>query len=124
MEIGRVKQFNKDKGNRGEGIAVAWLEKQGFSIIERNYTVKHGEIDIIAKRDARIHFIEVKLRSSSGFGGGRAAVNATKRKTIRNVATIYLIKKGLWDKVGGCFDVIEITEELGKFRIEFLENCF
>ncbi|MDQ5954648.1 MAG: putative endonuclease [Patescibacteria group bacterium] len=51
-------------GEIGENIAVKFLMKQGFEVIERNYTKKWGEIDIITQKDSKIHFIEVKSVSS------------------------------------------------------------
>ena len=96
------------------------MQKNGFKIVERNFACKQGEIDIIACRGSRIHFVEVKTRASADFGGGRAAVNYTKCKTIRKVATYYLVKNKLWERVGVQFDVIEITGD----RIEYLPNCF
>lgn len=47
-------------GEIGENIAVKFLMKQGFSIIERNYTRKWGEIDVVTEKDGKVHFIEVK----------------------------------------------------------------
>jgi len=119
-----TKTFNKLTGNTGETAAVDYLRKNGFEILARNYTAKHGEIDIIAKRGEQIHFIEVKTRAGGDFGGGRAAVNYAKRKTIRSIATIYLVKNGLYDRTGAQFDVIEITGTGSGARIEYLPNCF
>lgn len=62
----RVFTSKKQKiGEMGENIAVKFLVKRGFSVLERNYTKKWGEIDIIAKKDKRLYFIEVKSVSSS-----------------------------------------------------------
>ncbi|MEO5635399.1 MAG: YraN family protein [Candidatus Paceibacterota bacterium] len=47
-------------GELGENIAVQFLVKHGYSILDRNYTMKWGEIDIVAEKDAKIHFVEVK----------------------------------------------------------------
>src|SRR6188508_1416838 len=54
-------------GEKGEQIAVRYLENKGFSIIERNYTKKWGEIDIVAIKDTVIHFVEVKAKTHSGL---------------------------------------------------------
>lgn len=57
------KVFTSEKqkiGETGEGVAVKFLMKQGFEIIERNYTKKWGEIDIVAKKREKVHFVEVK----------------------------------------------------------------
>jgi putative endonuclease len=53
----------KETGNIGEDIAAAFLQKSGFSILERNYTKKWGEIDIVAQKEHCVHFVEVKTVS-------------------------------------------------------------
>ncbi len=55
-------------GEIGENIAVKFLVKHGFSILDRNYTKKWGEIDIIAEKDSKLYFIEVKSVSRSDLG--------------------------------------------------------
>jgi putative endonuclease len=47
-------------GELGESLAARWLKKENFSIVERNYTLRHGEVDIIAKKDGKLYFFEVK----------------------------------------------------------------
>jgi Holliday junction resolvase-like predicted endonuclease len=53
-------KHKREKGNKGEDIACVYLERQGFKVIVRNYQKKWGELDIIAQKDAIIHFFEVK----------------------------------------------------------------
>ncbi len=61
MSSGKNNLTEKRKtGNLGEDLACRYLEKKGFAIIERNYWKKWGEIDIVAKREGKTHFIEVK----------------------------------------------------------------
>jgi len=119
-----VKVFNKAKGDMGESIALKFLRKQGFKIIETNYKAKMGEIDIIAKKDKCLHFIEVKYRQELRFGAGRDAVHSRKQRTIRNVANLYLIQNKLQFKINACFDVLEIHSIGGVDTIEHLVNCF
>lgn len=57
------KRNNKQIGDWGEQIAANWLTKKGFTLVERNYWRKWGEIDIVAKKDGVIHFVEVKTVS-------------------------------------------------------------
>ena|SRR3989344_8358619 len=55
-------------GELGENIAVKFLMKQGFKVLDRNYTKKWGEIDIVAEKEGKIHFIEVKSVSRFDLG--------------------------------------------------------
>ena len=69
---------NKEKGDLGEVIALKYLIKSGAEILERNYKIKTGEIDIIAKVDNELVFIEVKSRSNTRYGYPAEAVNYKK----------------------------------------------
>ena len=71
---------NKEKGDLGELIALKYLTKSGAEIIEKNYKIKTGEIDIIAKIDNELVFIEVKSRSNIRYGYPAEAVNYKKIK--------------------------------------------
>ena len=124
-----MKELNRVKGGIGEVLAVRYLQNNGFSILERNFSPKAnyqgGEIDIIAKHlSGRIHFIEVKMRENNNYGYGRESVTAYKQKTIRRLATRYLVEKGIYLTASCCFDVIEINGTYANHTIEFLENCF
>lgn len=106
--------MSRSKGNFAEDKAVEYLKQKNFDIIERNfYASKFGEIDIIAKKDSVLHFIEVK----SGFGF-EAIYNITpqKIKKIINSANFYMKNRKL--NLAFCIDAIIIQEN----EIEFLEN--
>jgi putative endonuclease len=112
------------RGREAEDQAIEFLRERGFKILRTNFALsgnfKGGEIDIIAEKGGRIHFIEVKSRESDKFGLGREAVTASKQRSIRRIATAFLVQAKLYDKVPCSFDVIEITSGV----IEYLENCF
>lgn len=106
-------------GAQGETKAVELLKSKKYEILQQNYTTKIGEIDIIAKHNGTIVFVEVKARNTARFGYPREAINYTKQQKIRRVATQYLlVNKLLNSKVR--FDCIEILGD----RITHLENCF
>lgn len=112
MDKGRI---GKDK----ENLAVELLKKKGYKILERNYTCKIGEIDIIASIKNILVFVEVKYRKNEFFGLPREAVNEFKQRKIRNVASFYLKWKGKIDST--CrFDVVEILDD----KLTHIENCF
>ena len=66
-------------GNRGEEIAVSFLEQQGMVVLERNFTYHHGEIDIVARDGSELVFVEVKVRRSTRFGLPEEAVTPVKQ---------------------------------------------
>lgn len=121
--------YNKKQiGFIGECIATQFLIKNGFEIVERNYSIKNnlqgGEIDIIAIKNNTIHFIEVKFRNSNLFGLGRESVTPRKQNSIRKIAKYYLVCNKLWEKTFCQFDVIEVNGQGANQTVEYFENCF
>ncbi len=82
----------RERGNLGEGIAREYLEEHGFKIIQNQYFARVGEIDIVAERAGRLHFVEVKARSSNKFGYPEEALTATKSERVRKAVGLYLLK--------------------------------
>lgn len=104
-------RYKKNIGDNGEEYAVRVLEDSGFRILERNYSTKYGEIDIIAFRDGVLHFIEVKTRTGIDFGYPAEAVTNTKITRIRRTAECYIgRRKAFWRNIS--FDVFEVMSEL------------
>ncbi len=111
----------KNKGRTGEDIATRYLEDKGYVILERNFTTKTGEIDIIAVGDGFVIFVEVKSRLNDNFGYAQQAVNFHKRRKINQVAAEFIKRYKLFDRAVR-FDVIEVyTEEK---RVVHVENAF
>jgi putative endonuclease len=103
--------MNADKrqflGQTGEDLACKELERRGYAILERRYRSRFGEIDIVAKCDEVIVFVEVKARAGDDFGGGAAAVTPWKQRRIAQMAVDYLSRNKLHDQ--SCrFDVVTV----------------
>lgn len=81
-----------DEGNKGEEIAAKYLKNKGFKIIDRNFRIRGGEIDIIAIKDDVLVFIEVKTRASNKFGTGFDAITPWKLKALIKSAQFYKLK--------------------------------
>ncbi len=97
----------REFGAAGEGLAAAYLELSGFTILEQGYRARCGEIDIIAEKEGVLHFVEVKTRSSDRFGLPSEAVDRRKLAHIRNVAAVYMDRTEV--PYRGCrIDVIEV----------------
>ena len=110
-------------GDRGEDMAAAHLKKQGYKILERNYRTPIGEIDLVARHQGALVFIEVKTRRSRRFGSPQEAVHPAKQERLRNLAEYYLQQQGLGE-VMVRFDVVGILWQEGKPQIEVIEGAF
>ena len=107
-----ARKENDDIGSWGEEIAVEFLRKKGYRIIERNFRCKRGEIDIVASEGNSLVFVEVKTRSSTQFGEPEQAVNPEKLRHLQHTAYIYLRKNKI--KPGGVrfrFDIVSILAD-------------
>lgn len=113
--------YVKNKGFEYEKIAKNFLMSNNYEIIEENFSCKFGEIDIIASKDERLHFIEVKGRKNTEHGLPREAVTLSKQNRIIKAAKFYFMLLGS-DDVLCQFDVIEIIIENN--LINHIENAF
>lgn len=118
----------KELGKKGENIAVRYLKSRGYRIIERNYRLRFGEIDIIAEQGDDLVFVEVKTRSASTFGSPFESVTAQKQKQLSRVALEYIVRNRCHDRPAR-FDVVGINLKGGSrlleaASIELLQNAF
>lgn len=105
-------------GGRGEDSAATYLESNGFKVLERNWRVKAGEIDIIAEKAGVTHFIEVKYRKNKNQGGGIAAITPTKLRHMERAARLWMQRHG--DK-NSRLSAIEVTGD--EYEVtQFLEQ--
>ncbi len=114
-------------GAWGEEVAAQFLTGQGYIIIDRNFSCRYGEIDIIAKKDRFLVFVEVKQRKNTVFGYPREAVTPAKQHRLRQAAICWFqasAPSGLQPR----FDIIEILAPQGTEtktpRITHLTNAF
>jgi len=108
---------NIDKGTNGENVAADYLLQNGYTIIERNWRFKHWEIDIIASKENKLHFVEVKTRTSKKFGNPEEGVNEKKMSSLKKGAEEYLFQNQQWSLIQ--FDVIAVT-----MKKEIVEEIF
>ncbi len=81
-------------GDRGERAAIGILEREGYRVLETNYSSRYGEIDIVADEGGWICFVEVRLRSSDRFGSALESLTRRKRDHLRKTAQIFLARRG------------------------------
>jgi len=117
--LNKRQQFGKES----ESLAVRYLKKNGYKILEQNYRNKIGEIDIIAKEKGTLVFVEVKARKTHVFGNPKWAVTPKKQRKISMVA-LYYLKTTRQTHVKARFDVISLSLTKDNPQIEIIKNAF
>lgn len=114
----------RDIGNKGEDLACTYLENKGWTILERNYFFSKSEIDIIARDNAVIVFIEVKLRSSAKYGRPEEYVTENKVGHVFRAAEAWMHEREIGDEPMR-FDVIGILKKKnGEPEFTHIEDAF
>lgn len=96
-------------GQEGEALAVKYFTERGYIILHTNWRHSRYEIDIIACKEGKLHFIEVKTRSSSKYGMPEEAVDRKKMENLVKAGEQFLFQNPEWKKIQ--FDVLSITLE-------------
>ncbi len=109
-------------GKFGEELAVAFLQKKGYSILETNWTFQKAEIDIIAQKEGILAVVEVKTRSSIEFGLPQDFVKPKKIQLLIKAVNEYVTFNDL--DVAVRFDIIAIFKENSDYKIEHIEDAF
>lgn len=81
---------SKAIGDNAESVVCDYLEKQGYKIVDRNWRTRWCEIDIVAKKAKTVHFVEVKYRHTSDFGGGFDYITPAKLRQMRFAAELWI----------------------------------
>lgn len=118
---------NHAVGEAGENAAAQWYVEHGYVIVDRNWRVREGEIDIVcmtgrpdSARGGTLVFCEVKTRTSSRFGSGADAVGWKKQRQVRRVAMVWLDQSDTYfDEIR--FDVADVD---GSGHVIIHEDCF
>lgn len=113
-------------GQKAENRAAAYLRLKGYSILERNYRVPQGEIDLVVHKGNAVVFVEVKARKNNSHGTPLEAVSPQKVKRVSAAAAVYLAS--YTGSYSGCrFDVVTVGPEknfLGFLKVQHFENAF
>ncbi|HRI00980.1 MAG TPA: YraN family protein [Saprospiraceae bacterium] len=110
-------------GIQGEQWAAEFLENKGYQILEKNWRYSKAEIDLIAKKNEILVFVEVKTRTYDFFGSPEEFVSLKKQNLIAEAASVYMEQIGHQWEIR--FDVIGILAKTGKpIRIEHFEDAW
>ena len=113
---------HNELGKLGEELAVEYLQKNGYTILETNWVFQKAEIDILAQKDTTLAVVEVKTRSSIDFGLPQDFVKPKKIQLLVKAVNAYIIENDLDLEVR--FDIIAINKKGQDFVIEHLTDAF
>ncbi len=111
---------NRETGTKYENRAAEYLELNGYQILNKNFRCKIGEIDLIARKEQYLCFIEVKYRSDTKKGFPAEAITPTKIRRITKTAQFYMLTHHLSPDLPCRFDAVVILGD----RIELIQNAF
>lgn len=113
---------NKEKGNKGENIALEYLLEKGYSFVAKNVRLTTGEIDIVCKKSNELVFIEVKYRVGIKQGTASEAITPRKKARLFRAAEEYIASAGWMGSVR--FAAVLIEDLKGERSIEMIEDIF
>jgi putative endonuclease len=115
--------FKKQTGSFGEDASVAFLADKGYKILSRNWRYLKGEIDIVAKHENWLVFVEVKTRSTLDFGNPEEFVTPRQQKLIINTAHQFIVEYNREEEAR--FDVVGVVVQNNKVvQIDHIEHAF
>ncbi len=116
--------MSRQKGSRVEQQAEAWLASRGLKLLERNYSSRGGEIDLIMRDKQTLVFIEVRYRRSSCFGSSAESVDWRKQQKLVATAQLYLQANPGMQNLPCRFDVIACSPGDNAARIDWITGAF
>ncbi len=113
---------HNDLGRQGEDLAVAYLVRQGHTVIDRNFRYEKAEVDIISSHAGTIVFTEVKTRSTERYGYPEESVKGKKKELLRKAMESYLAENNI--TIEPRFDIISIVINACGTDIHHIEDAF
>ena len=123
IAVGRGMDQRQSLGKLGEDLACEELQRRGYAILERRFRTRCGELDIVAREENVLVFVEVKARSSCNFGSPVESLTWQKRRRLSAMAESYLCLKRL-SGVACRFDVVSILETGRGRTVELIRGAF
>ena len=119
----------REQGEYTESLACRYLESKGFKLIEKNFSCRLGEIDLIMQDNDNLVFVEVRYRRSNNFGSGAESITTSKQSKLIKTASLYLQNYDKRNKYPARFDVISITgfietDNIDKINFDWIKNAF
>lgn len=112
----------KTIGDVGEQVAAVHLEKMGYKIVARNWQFQHKELDIVALKDGKIVFVEVKTRNNVYNDNAGELVNFKKQRMLVDAANFYITKNNI--DLEARFDIVIVILQSSGNQVRVIESAF
>ncbi len=123
-----MKAQHLKQGKDAEAACYQYLRSQGLKTVEKNFSCRHGEIDLIMLDSEMLVFIEVRYRKNNNYGGGLESITSAKQDKLRRTAELYLQKNHRYKNAR--FDVVSMsknnqtTDHKQKYTFDWIKNAF
>ncbi len=114
----------KQLGNTSEALAQAYLEKQGFLLLQANFSCKQGELDLIMRRDKLLLFVEVRSKTNQKYGLPLETVTYKKQEKLRKTAEYYLHLHPELAALYCRFDVVSVVWQGENASVQWIADAF
>lgn len=121
--MGTLEQ-RKQLGNRSEQLACSFLEQKGYHLLQKNFSSRWGEIDLIFRKGQDLIFVEVRSKSSGRYGQPLETITSKKQEHLRRTAQYYLCQHRELEQCYCRFDVISVLWQEGKAQLQWLTDAF
>lgn len=112
----------KSLGYKGEALAAEFLRSKGYEILHSNFTVRGGEIDLVARTNSVLVFVEVKTRTSDSFGSGDESMDKSKKRRMHRAIQRYLDRYFPESEPDYRVDLVEIDLDMNKGAAKHIEH--
>jgi len=122
-----LKADHLKQGEDAEAACCNYLRSQGLKLVDKNFSCRQGEIDIIMLDKKMLVFVEVRFRKNNAFGGGLESITATKQAKLRKTAELYLQQNK--QHKNARFDVVSMsknnqTSNHKQYIFDWITNAF
>ena len=111
-------------GSAAEAAAAAHLRNAGLALKHRNFSCRHGEIDLIMEHRGELVFVEVRYRQDNAYGGAVESIDQSKRRRLRRTADFYLQQHPEQGHRGCRFDIVAVSGPAAAGRCDWIVNAF
>jgi len=122
--VGASTATSRDTGARWEEAALGHLQQQGLKLVARNFSCRHGEIDLIMRHREDLVFVEVRFRVADAHGDGTFSVGPAKRVKLTRAASVYLQRHPALSALPCRFDVIGCSGTLATPAFDWTRAAF